>query len=1078
MVDMTSGLLAGSLLLLGISLWRLIRQRQDCFLKSKVIAATSCSVVVTDAAVPRHPVIYVNPAFRLLTGYADEDVVGQSLSFLNGPQTDRGVIEKLAMTIQDGRACRVCLRHYRKNGTPFWNEVTLSPVKDKAGRVTQFIWVMSDVSHRRQAEAILHEPQDLPTLLPDLAPDGMLVHAETGIVYVNAAGLRILGATSAEQIIGKHGLDIVHPDFRETVRQRMTTMRPSGESVTRLEERFLRVDGCTIDVEVSTAPISWQGQASLLVCFSDISSRKQAAAGTHRLQAHLHQAQTAAHFGSWEWDIRTGTQIWSAEQLRIFGYEPGSLTPTYDTFTHALHPEDRERVLTAVEQTLNSDSPYDVECRIIQPGGDIRFVRCCGVVTRDPVGQPIQMSGTVQDVTEHKLMEEVAQERDLQFRLVVESAPNGMLMIGQDGAISLVNAQIEQMFGYSRDELLGRPVERLLPEHLRQKHARQRLECLSSPSLRPMGATEDFFGLRKDGSQFPVDIGLTPLQLSSGIAILATVIDTTDRRLAEEALRESQERFDLTARAGHVGVFEHHHRTDTLYWSPILRAIYGVTAEEPASLQRYIGLIHQADRDRIHSALRTAHDPTGDGQYQVEHQIIRPGGEIRFVRVRSQTLYEGEGAARIPIRTIGTVVDITDRLHAEAHLRVSSKMEAIGILTGGIAHEFNNSLTAVLGFSELTLPLVPADSKAYRHLQHVITAGRKSRELVHQLLTFSQQSDQVRRPLSLHSLVKETLKLLRPTIPSWIELREQIAKSTRPISADTTQMHQMILNLVEHAFHAMRQTGGTLEIQLQDKELTTDQVTLSGRLTAGSYACLTVRDSGEGMEPEVASRIFDPFFTTKPLGEGRGMGLSAVHGIVAAHGGTVLVESQVGIGSTVSVYLPALPPRASSAPAKDEPIPHGHECILFVDDEEPLARFGGEMLESLGYYPVVRMNPTEAWQAFKMAPQRFDLLITDQTMPGMSGDRLARKCQQLRPDLPVILCTGSEQTLSADEARSHGVTEFVLKPLMLHDLAHTIRRVLDLPPPTPKPFPVPSSRCHDLSTLLIEESDAVGPRCR
>jgi CheY-like chemotaxis protein/two-component sensor histidine kinase len=396
-------------------------------------------------------------------------------------------------------------------------------------------------------------------------------------------------------------------------------------------------------------------------------------------------------------------------------------------------------------------------------------------------------------------------------------------------------------------------------------------------------------------------------------------------------------------------------------------------------------------------------------------------------------------------------------------------MEAIGTLAGGIAHEFNNSLTAVLGFSELALPLIPPDSKAHRHIRQVITAGRKSRELVHQLLTFSQQSDHIRRPLSLHSLVKESLKLLRPTIPSWIELRERIASSTRPISADTTQMHQLILNLMENAFHAMRQTGGILEIQLQDKEFSADQVMPHGRLTAGCYVCLTVRDSGEGMEPEVASRIFDPFFTTKPLGEARGMGLSVVHGIVTTHGGTVLVESQPGAGTTVSVYLPALPPQASSAPAKDEPLPHGHECILFVDDEESLARFGGEMLESLGYYPVVRTSATEAWQAFQVAPQRFDLLITDHTMPGMSGDTLARECKRLRPDLPIILCTGSDQALSADTARSHGVTEYLLKPLMVHDLARTIRRVLDLPAPTPRL----SSGPQELSTLLIEESDAI-----
>lgn len=230
------------------------------------------------------------------------------------------------------------------------------------------------------------------------------------------------------------------------------------------------------------------------------------------------------------------------------------------------------------------------------------------------------------------------------------------------------------------------------------------------------------------------------------------------------------------------------------------------------------------------------------------------------------------------------------------------------------------------------------------------------------------------------------------------------------------------------------------------------------------------------MEPEMTSRIFDPFFATKSPGEGRGTGLSVVHAIVTSHGGTVLVESQPGSGTTVSVYFPGLPPRAAGVPARDEPLPHGHECILFVDDEESLARFGGEMLESLGYFPVVRGNAAEAWEAFRIAPQRFDLLIADQTMPGMGGELLVRECRRVRPDLPAILCTGSDQTGSGEEAPDVRVTEFVLKPLTLHDLAHTIRRMLDRGVPTLASNPKSLSRRREPSMLLMEESDAIGTR--
>jgi CheY-like chemotaxis protein len=235
-----------------------------------------------------------------------------------------------------------------------------------------------------------------------------------------------------------------------------------------------------------------------------------------------------------------------------------------------------------------------------------------------------------------------------------------------------------------------------------------------------------------------------------------------------------------------------------------------------------------------------------------------------------------------------------------------------------------------------------------------------------------------------------------------------------------------------------------------------------------------VRDTGVGMTPDVQSRIFDPFFTTKELGEGLGMGLAVVHGIVSAHGGTVFVESAPDIGTTVEVYLPILPtPAISTTPSgSDEPLPQGHECVLFVDDEESLARFGGEMLESLGYYAVVRMSASEALQAFRMAPQRFDLLITDRTMPNMSGDALARDCRLLRPELPIILCSGSEQPLPAESPQAQGLTKYILKPLLLQDLARTIRQVLDR---TASETPSPQQRYRELARELVEEHDAISP---
>lgn len=437
--------------------------------------------------------------------------------------------------------------------------------------------------------------------------------------------------------------------------------------------------------------------------------------------------------------------------------------------------------------------------------------------------------------------------------------------------------------------------------------------------------------------------------------------------------------------------------------------------------------------------------------------------DLAVPRQAEQALRDGE-----------TMAGVTDRQNVEARRRETARMEAIGTFAGGIAHELNNGLTAVLGFSELALPMIPAESKAQRHIKQVIAAAKKSRELIQQLLAFGGQNDQGRCPLLFHSLAKESLRFLRPTIPLWIELRAQIAHTTNPISANAVQMHEMIFNLVDNALRAMRKTGGTLDIQLQNREFITDQIMPFGRLRAGWYVCLSVRDTGEGMDPARVSRVVASLSASESVDEAVGLGV--VYGIVTEHGGTLTIESQIGAGTTVSVYLPALPASERSTTQKDESVPRGHECILFVDDEDSVVRFGKEVLESLGYYPVVCWTAAEALELVQAEPKRFDLLITDRTMPGMSGDRLVRECRRLRPDLPVILCSGSHAVPGPDDACSPGVTECLLKPLTLHELAYAIRRALEQSPPYPECAHTPADSGAGPSRISIEVSNAVGPR--
>jgi len=386
--------------------------------------------------------------------------------------------------------------------------------------------------------------------------------------------------------------------------------------------------------------------------------------------------------------------------------------------------------------------------------------------------------------------------------------------------------------------------------------------------------------------------------------------------------------------------------------------------------------------------------------------------------------------------------DISERKHLEEQLRQAQKMEAIGTLAGDIAHDFNNVLAAMLGYTELAMLDVPSSSLLYSRLQAVLTAGQRAKDLVQQILAFSRPTQMARHPLQLHMLIKEALTLLRASLPSTIEIRHHLSPDAGAVLADASQMHQVLLNLCTNAEYAMRETGGILEIRLEAAEVDAASTPAHANLTPGSYVRLTVRDTGPGIPPDVLARVFEPFFTTKGPGEGTGMGLALVHGLVASHEGAITVASVPGQGATFEVYLP----RVAASPATDaphaEPLPRGQGHILLVDDEAAVAHVGQVVLEHLGYRVSVCLSSLEALETFRAAPQRYDLVITDQTMPRLSGDALIRALRSVRPDIPVILCTGFSHTMDAETAEALNIDAFLTKPWSAHELASTIQQVL------------------------------------
>jgi signal transduction histidine kinase/ActR/RegA family two-component response regulator len=387
--------------------------------------------------------------------------------------------------------------------------------------------------------------------------------------------------------------------------------------------------------------------------------------------------------------------------------------------------------------------------------------------------------------------------------------------------------------------------------------------------------------------------------------------------------------------------------------------------------------------------------------------------------------------------------EMSERERIQEQLRQAQKMEAIGTLAGGIAHDFNNILAAIIGFTEMAADDVSDRPEVEQNLKRVLRSAIRARDLVKQILTFSRKTNYQRIPLSLAPLVKETVQLLRASIPATIEIKLANTASSDTVLASPVEVQQVVMNLATNASLAMQEKGGTLEISLTDIDFTPDSPVLDTDVIPGEYVQLTVKDTGVGMSPDVMKRVFEPFFTTREVGKGTGMGLSVVYGIVKDLEGTVTVESEPGEGSTFRVLLP----KAKTEHEEEQPhtaqIPGGKEHILFVDDEELLAEWGEAALQRLGYQVTVATNSAEALKAFSANPYLFDLVITDHAMPHMAGSQLSSELLKIRPDIPIILCTGHSEIMSREKAKDLGIRNFLMKPLSKQELAEAVRWVLD-----------------------------------
>ena len=766
------------------------------------------------------------------------------------------------------------------------------------------------------------------------------------------------------------------------------------------------------------------------------------------------------------------TPAWYSSQfVSLLGFEEHEFSPVLESWSSRIHPEDRERVFQALANHIDHHVPYEVESRLKTKQGEYRWFKAKGQATYDEEGKLIRGGGTIRDITEQKQSQEA-----------LEAIMKGTVSPGSPNFFKTLVQQLAETLGVPMVSLTERdkmsfPRVRILAfwntDHFEEGFD---YDCSGGPCEKvfegkpvyvPQGAQDIFPGnetvqsLRIEGywgipllsstgevvgnlaimDQRPLNIQSLDDSLLKVFAARAGT--ELERKRAQEALQASEERYRALYDQTPLMYFTVDAHLRVLSVNQFGADLLGYGVNELVGTSA-LAVVHEEDQplvqlaveQSLHEKPRTPH---------CEFRKVKKDGAVLWVRETIQILTDPNQQKILLL----SCEDITDRKRAEdalarseKQLRHTQKMEAIGTLAGGIAHDFNNILGAILGYSELALTQVSQDPRIKSYLEEVVTAGIRAKELVKQILAFSRRSDQEREAVDLKVIVKEALKMIRATLPATIEIRSSLEVDPAVVFADPTQIHQVVMNLCANAEYAMRKEGGKLELAMTSVEMTANSVLECPSLKPGTYLRLTIRDSGQGIPAQVLERIFEPFFTTKGSGEGTGLGLAVVHGAVVGHGGHISVSSVMGEGTTFTILLPRLDVALPAYADKAEEWPKGSGRVLFVDDEEMLARWGEQLLTHLGYAVVSKTNPHEAVDLFRRQVDQFDLVVTDQTMPTMSGEAFARAILEIHKDIPIILCTGFSHNMTAEKAAQLGLSAFLMKPVNAAALAHTVKSVL------------------------------------
>lgn len=777
--------------------------------------------------------------------------------------------------------------------------------------------------------------------------------------------------------------------------------------------------------------------------------------GAERLELAL----AGADLGLWDWDVPSGRVTTNARWLGMLGYDPGSVSVSYDLWTSLLHPDDLPGVAAIVQAHLRGDTPgYEAVFRMRHQAGHWLWVLARGkVMHRDASGGPLRVLGTHADVTQDRLAKDALRDSEARATALFHNLPAGAVVHAPDTRVLAANPQACLALGLTEDQMCGRaaldPVWALMAEDGTPLPLSQYPVNVVAASGEPLDGL--LVGVRRPG-----DADLTwvmcsgyPVKNPDGVLqqIVITFVDVTARKRIQEDLRRSEERLRLILQGSNDAPWDWNLQTGELFHAPRWWRMLGYEPDAlPVSQRLWETLIHPDDLDAVKAEM-ALHLREGPDAYVSTFRFLHVDGHAVPIESRGFISRDAEGRA---VRISGVNTDLTERRKAEAErmqleaqLRESQKMESIGTLAGGIAHDFNNILGAILGNAGLAKAELQPSHPAMPSLDQITKAASRARELVQQILAFSRRQPQALKNQALRPLIQESLALLRATLPASVTLGARLLDEPVVVHADAAQLQQVVVNLCTNAWHALHGEVGRIEVGLDCVNWHGQEPHALAGLPAGRYAHLWVEDTGVGIDKTVMQRIFEPFFTTKPVGSGTGLGLSVVHGIVVAHHGAITVDSIPNHGSIFHVYLPLAAGAVQETSEAEPTLSHmsvegGGQRVVYVDDDEIMNLMVDRLLSRSGYQVKAFQDPRLAVDYVGRHPDDVDLVVTDFNMPGMTGLDVARAVNALPGVVPVIIATGYISDELVTQADALGVRALLQKENTLEELGGLVRQIL------------------------------------